>query len=356
MFEWWAKVSPREQRLAVLTAILVGISFGYLGYTQAMNRIGTMDATIESLEENLVYYTEQMELLDEVDRAYNVVAAEHSSEWTQEEIHDRLRREIARLSLLRVPPPGERVSLSGGGQRLVDIREMPQGSLSVSEAGYREYQITIRTQPTAIRNVTMFLERLHKSPQALRIATLEMTRPPNIQAVTARINVIRTVIDTEKAGPAPIVVDPEKNWILNSGFEDWRDQYSPTHWTLDGATASVNRETVTEGKWGALVTATEAGATFYQTVELIGGGTFDLEFAIKSNGPVQVRAYDESSETFVGDAVTIDSQSTVQRYRLRMKVPDSRGTPVAIQAPVFVINNAGGEIAVDNVTLNHAGV
>jgi len=355
MFKWWAKVSPREQRLAALTAILVGISFGYLGFTQAMDRIGTMDATIDSLEENLVYYTEQMELLDEVDRAYEVVAAEHSSEWTQEEIHDRLRREIARLSLQNMPPPGEKVSLSGGGRRLVDIREMPQGSLSVSEAGYREYQITIRTQPTSIENITKFLERLHRSPQALRIATLELTRPPNNRSVTARINVIRTVIDTEKAGPAPMAAEPEKNWILNSGFEDWHDQDTPNHWTLDRATAAIDMGTVTEGKRGVLVTAAEAGATFYQTVELSGGEELALEFALQSSEPVQVRAYDEGSGTYVGDAVTLEPASSVQQYRLRVKVPGPSGAPVAIRAPVFVINNAGGEIALDNVTLNHSG-
>lgn len=355
MFEWWRRVSPREQRLAALTGIMVGVSIGYLGYVQATERLATMDATIDGLEQDLVFYAAQMELLDEVDRAYKIVASEHSSEWTQEEIHDRLRREIARLSLENVPPPGAQVSLSAGGKHLVDIRQMPQGSLSGSGAGYREYQITIRTQPTSIQNVTKFLERLHKSPQALRIASLTLTRSPNNSAVTARINVIRSVIDTEKAGRAPAPFDPTKNWILNSSFEEWQDAHTPAEWTLENATAAADKDAAIDGQRGAVVTATHAGALFYQTVELTAGVEFEIAFALRSTGTVQVRAYDESTETFVGEPVTLNAEPNPQRYRVRMKVPGPRGTPVAIRVPVFVIESAGGEIAIDSVTLNEIG-
>lgn len=355
MFEWWARVSARERRLGVLAAILVGISLGYLAYVQATDRLATMDATIDGLEYDLEYYTEQMQVLEEVDRAYAAVASEHSSKWTQEEIHDRLRREIARLSLMDPPAPGAQVSLTGGGTRLVDIRQMPQGSLSSSDAGYREYQITIRTQPTAIQNVTAFLERLHKSPQALRIASLELTRPPANNTVTARINVIRTVIDTEMAGPARAASEPSKNWILNSGFEDWQNEQTPSTWVGERATFASDAGIALEGERGTRVTANEAGAMFYQTVELSAGRTYRLEFAIRTTGPVQVRAYDESSGAFVGDPVIVGAKPVVQRYRVRLKAPGPAGTPVAIRAPVFVIDNAGDQIALDEVVLNEIG-
>jgi len=355
MFEWWAKVSPREQRLTMLTVIMVVLALGYLGFMQALDRIAAMDAAIDALEQDLIFYSEQMELLDEVDSAYQAVATEHSSEWTQEEIHDRLRQEIARLSLMNVPPPGAQVSLSDGGQHLVDIRQMPQGSLSASDAGYREYQITIRTQPTSIENVTKFLERLHKSPQALRIASLDLTRPPAGNVVTARINVIRSVVDAEKAGSRRAASDPTKNWILNSGFEDWRNEQSPADWTIERATASVDKSVATEGQRGALVKAAADGAMMYQTVQLIAGRDFNLEFSLKSTSPVHVRAYDEAASAYVGDAVTLEPQAMLKRYRVRLRVPGPEGSPVTIRTPVFVIDDEGGEIALDNVTLNELG-
>ena len=80
MFEWWARVSPRERRLASLTGVLVAISAVYFGYIQVTDRLATMDATIHGLEQDLVYYTEQMALLDGVDRAYQAVAAEPQSD------------------------------------------------------------------------------------------------------------------------------------------------------------------------------------------------------------------------------------------------------------------------------------
>ncbi len=197
MFDHWANVSSRERRLATIGNFVVVLSIVYLGFLQAADRIATMNATMDALEQKLVFYSEQMGQLDEVDRAYSAIASEHSSEWTQEQIHDRLRREIARLSLVNAPSPVEGATLSGSGQRLVDIREMPQGHLSSSESGYREYRIDFRTEPTSIQNITKFIERLHESPQALRVASLDLTRSPNRNNVTARIHVIRSVIDTE---------------------------------------------------------------------------------------------------------------------------------------------------------------
>lgn len=355
MFKVWTKVSPREQRLAVLTGVLVTLAFAYFAYVHATDRLAAMDAEIEALEQDLIFYTEQMGLLDEVDRAYQGVASEHSSEWTQEEIHDRLRREIARLSLVNSPPPGAHVSLSGGGAHLVDIRQMPQGSLTASDSGYRQYQLTIQTQPTTIQNITTFLERLHKSPQALRIASLDLTRAPNLTAVTARINVIRSVIDTEKAGPSPAAPDPSKNWILNSGFEDWQDERIPDAWTLEGATAAADENAAVEGEKGVIVTAAEAGAMYYQTVELTAGEEFVLEFSMKSTGPVHVRAFDEASSTFVGGDVALTAGPTVQRYRVRLAVPGQSGAPVAIRLPVFVLDNAGTKLTLDQVKLNEVG-
>lgn len=355
MFKWWAQVSPRERRLAALTGILVGISLAYLVYIQAIDRLATMDAQIDGLEQELVFYTEQMQLLDEVNRAYADVASEHSSAWTQEEIHDRLRREIARLSLMNPPPPGSEVSLSGGGKRLVEIRQMPQGTLTDSQAGFREYQLTIRTQPTSVQNITQFLERLHKSPQALRITQLDLTRPPDGTAVTARINVIRTVINTERAGPARETADPSKNWILNSGFENWDNDRSPANWTVELGTAMADTETAVEGQRNAHIQAIEAGTRFYQAIEIPAGTAFELEFTLRSTGPVTVQAMDAGTGRAVGRAVQLEAQPTLTRYTMKLTAPGEPGTPVAIQAPVFVLDEAGVEIAVDDVVLHEVG-
>ncbi len=355
LFEWWGRVSPREQRLVIITGVMVAAAAGYFGYVQATDRIAAMDASIGGLEQDLVFYTEQMQLLDEVDRAYQAVATEHSSEWTQEEIHDRLRREVTRLSLVDPPPPNAAVSLSGMGQRLVEIRQMPQGSLTASESGYREYQITIRTQPTSIENITKFLERLHQSPQALRIASLELTRPPTGDLVTARITIIRSVIDTEAPVQSTVERAPTENWILNSGFEDWRDEQTPASWTLERATAAIGKEGVIEGERAALVTATEAGAALYQRVQLTAGTAYELTFTLKSEGPVRVSAYAESTSTYLDNAMAIDPQANAYQYRIRLTVPGVDGDPVNMRAPVFLMDNPGTKFTLDNVVLKELG-
>ncbi len=189
------RISRRERRLAILAGIFLGLSLAYALLVHALESLAAMDAEIERLEEDLVHYTAQMQRLDEVEEAFQGVAAEHSSEWTQEEIHDRLRREIIRLSLLNAPPPGTAVEVSTGGPRLVSILQMPLGTLTRSEHGYREYAITFQTRPSTIRNIAQFLARLHKSPQVLRVEALELTRAHYSTAVTARITVVRIVID-----------------------------------------------------------------------------------------------------------------------------------------------------------------
>ena len=93
----------------------------------------------------------------------------------------------------------------------------------------------------------------------------------------------------------------------------------------------------------------------YQKVQLTAGIEFELAFALRSTGPVQVRAYDESTAAFIGEAVTLTAQPMAQHYRIRVKIPGPAGTPVAIRAPVFVIDDAGSEIVLHSVTLNEVG-
>lgn len=357
MFKWWSRVSSREQRLLLLTVSVLTLALAYLVFLRASDRIAVLDAAIDGLEEDLVFYSEQVQLLSEVDAAYRDIATQHSSAWTQEEIHDRLRREIARLSMREIPPGDSEVPLAGGaGQRLVEIREMPMGTLIASDDGYREYQIEFRIQPTSIQNITTFLERLHRSPQALRIQTLTLTRQPNSPAVAARMHVIRSVVDTEDAGSMRAPDERKGNWILNSGFEDWGDGQAPVNWTTEGATVTAQTSGAPEGQRAVLLTAQSAGATIYQTLELPAAQRFELSFALKNTGAVDVLAGIDGEGVVDGEALTLPRQDTLHRYHVRMTTPGTPGTAVTLRVPLIVIQEAGTEVYLDDVKLvDHTG-
>ena len=194
----WQQLSEREQRLALITAVVVAIMISVTLYQRAVERLRQMDATIDRLEDELVSYAYQIAHRELVESRYASVAAQHSSAWTEAEIHDRLRQEIYRLAR-HMPPPlddsGIPVNMPNEHGNLVEIPALGQGNLVEGGEGYREYRINLRIPPAPLENIIHFLERLQESPQSLRIDLLELNRAHDGNLVTANLDIARIVAD-----------------------------------------------------------------------------------------------------------------------------------------------------------------
>ncbi len=187
-------LSPREKRMALLTALVLALVVAFTVGMRAMKRIRELDESIAVTQERLLAGLELQSRLEEVDKVYAEVAARHATRMSTAEILDSLRNEIIRLSLVNEVPEGAE-SASYTGARLVEFPTWPEGELDDRGGGYMEYRLRLRTKPTSIGNVARFLQRLEASSQLLRVDSLEVSRPnPEVTSVTASFTVTRPVI------------------------------------------------------------------------------------------------------------------------------------------------------------------
>ena len=94
----WDGLSKREQRLALAVAMLVALFSVVTTVRVAVQRITDLNSTIHNLQQDIVNYHGQIAKKKSVEAQYEKVAKQHSSKWTEAEIHDRLRGEIYRLA------------------------------------------------------------------------------------------------------------------------------------------------------------------------------------------------------------------------------------------------------------------
>jgi len=360
MLKRFANLSPSEKRLSIVVAVLFVVAIVMVIGIRCMDALQSLDETIASQELLLLDSSRYAALAVPVDEAYNAIAKQHSSEWTQEQIHDRLRTEIARLSLRQVPPEGTALpAVSNPGDLLVDIRSWPMGALDDSGEGYRTYQINFRTEPTSIQNIATFLERLQQSPQALRVEGLELTRQPLTTEVTAAFRVARTVIG-EGAAAQPIVAEetsdqPTGNLIENADFAEWDAQSSSAPgWNVSQATLSAEKDIVADGDTALGVHAQGANAELYQDHDLTAGKTYEIAFVAKASGAARLRIMDNmSGEPIEGDA-PLQTGETSYQYRYRFIAPGEKGVKVSMRLPLFVIEQPGAVLVLDNVHVQEA--
>lgn len=346
--------------MSVIVAVLFFVAIVMVIGFRCMDALQSLDETIASQELLLLDYSRYAALAGPVDEAYNAIAKQHSSEWTQEQIHDRLRTEIARLSLRRIPDEGTALpAVQNPGDLLVDIRAWPMGALDDSGEGYRTYQINFRTEPTSIQNIATFLERLQQSPQALRVEGLELTRQPLSTEVTAAFRVARTVIG-EGAAPQAVVAQetseaPKGNLIENADFAQWDVQSSSAPgWNVSQATLTLDKDIVAGGDNALAVHAQGANAELYQDRQLIGGATYEVTFVAKASGAVRLRILNSLSGEAIGGDVQLQQGDTGYQYRYRFTAPGEAGAKVSIRLPMFVIEQSGATLVLDNVSVQEA--
>jgi Tfp pilus assembly protein PilN len=358
----WKRLSPRERRLALVTGLAVLAIVLYVGITRSLAGIRELDDTIETLETDLWQLTQQAARLDEVEALHSEVAEAHSSEWTQAQIHDGLREEILRLSLVNVPAAGDTTALSG--PRLVDIPQFPAGTLNDRGDGYREYHLRLRTRPTTIPNVSRFLQRLHQSNQVLHIDQLEINRPdPNATEVTADIVVTRTIIGDESdmpteggetpaapSEPADEAVPSEANLARNPGFEEPVADGKVPEWEVVNADAAAQVRFVSEGVAALRVQGRDKSSSVFQAHELEPAATYVLQVDLMAEAPARLEVIDATADQPLPGGVRVAGDGTMSRYVIEFRVPEGDG-PVAMRVPAVEFDEEQGVVFLDNASL-----
>ncbi len=345
MIKYWKGLNKRERTIAAITGVVVVITVLFSAYNRAVDYLDRLDTTIENLETNLMQYTYQAARLEQVERDYSKVAGQHSSEWTQAEIHDRLRNEIHRLTFRDIPEEG---MVPASGAQLVNIPSYPAGVLDEQGEGYREYRLRISTRPTTISNIARFLERLQQSDQLLRIERLELTRRnPEAAAVEADLSISRVVIDTEEHDEVIVTSPIIANLIRNHSFEDWNaEEERFAEWSGEQVTFEACDEYVTQG---ARALRAVGNGMVYQLQELDPGRTYDLALDVHATGSARLVVYNDTSDQPFDGGLDIEPNDGVTRYMARFTVP--AGGVNAVRAPVIQLLEPGTCVTIDNVSL-----
>lgn len=348
------RLSPREQRLFIITALVVGASVLFMGVKKTQNYLSDLDTQIEDAERDYLALLHLNARKTSIEEHFRRIEAHHSSSWTLEEIHDRLGREIYRLA--KVKPPvvaGEVSPAPWQGSAVGDLIRIPSlsgGSLN-EEQGYREYHMTVRIPDTDLPRLLVFLQRLEESPQSLRIDRLEFGRAGADDSVNAAIEITRTIVDGNPSGEinsVPMVM------LQNGGMEEWLpNNGGPVAWQHEGCNLKKAFNLGwTEGAYALEATASQDRAMIWQEFEMAAGQTYQLTMDLTSTAEAKIQVVDKKTNEPYADTVTVRGNSTPMTYRLRFRVPGKFGDGVDIIAPRFILLETGAKLIVDEVRLD----
>ncbi len=346
MSSYWAGLSPREKLLFVLTGVAAVGGIALLISTQAVRRIDDLNARIDGLEQELINLTEQDRKTASVEKAFRDVATEHSSRWTEQEIHDRLREEIYRLALANPPPEGEKPAGEiAHSDYMVQIPTLREGVLHDSGEGYREYRISFRLSPAPPANLLTFLSRIQASRQSLRVDGLELSRDPAGTDVNASLEIVRTVVDS---GPEGASAPPELvSLVTNGGFEHGVGE----PWLTPGCKAESSGLFATEGEACLAVSAEGEIGQVFQQVTLQCGEFYRLEVDITARGDAKLSVvYPKDGAAFHGGQDVVPD-GTTNRIQVLFSPPGAAGESRAVLVPHLTLPAGGAQVFVDNVRL-----
>ncbi len=352
MRNFWRQLEPRERLLFIVTAgIVVAAAMGLVVMRMA-STLDSLDTRARQLEEQLTSLHEQEIRSEGIRKAYAEVQEQHSSVWTGEEIHDRLRREIDRLAL-RTPYPEGGSPPSGGAREedyLVFVPRMTQGALS-EEENYREYRITLRANPTTLDAIVTFLARLQQSNQALWIDRLNLMRSPEDTKIACEIVVNRAVLAGAQRSEALVGDEPLLDRLRNPSFEYWRlnEKRFPA-WEGDGVVMSDTDRWVTDGRRGLEASTIKNGAQIFQMVDVVAGREYELSVDVATTSPGRLTvASDAGGLVATGQELIPDGN--MYRYRLTFRVPGAGSETVRMRIPVIVSETSGGVVRMDSANL-----
>ncbi|MDP7638893.1 MAG: hypothetical protein QGG73_04145 [Candidatus Hydrogenedentes bacterium] len=357
MNKYWANLSERERSLALTTLGLTSLILAVLIGTRAVARIADLDDRIADLERSLYNLAEQDARGASIQQAFHEVAAEHSSKWTEQEIHRRLDLEILRLALKDPYPPGTEPPEGSMARqnRMVEIPTLREGTLNTEGDGYREYTLPIKVSPAEPEQLFRFIERLQSSRQFLRINSLELTRPFNRTAISANLEVTRTVVDSIPDDTEYVHAARVGNLVKNPSFEEEGGESGLLHWLVPGCTVERSLEHATEGKWSAKAITELGEGQLYQRVMLDGGTTYQIEADITALSTGELGVLDPDRGSAFAGAKRLPGDGKTYHYEVQFVAPGSPGSSAEVFAPHLTIANDGGGVFVDNIALMKVG-
>jgi len=335
MNAFWAKLSPRERNLAVATVSLLFVGMSLFMGVRAYGRVHWMGLTIDRLEHDLEKCMELDARGVSVERAFVVVAQEHSSAWSYSVIQNRLRTAIYDLA-----------KDDDGAGNLVEIPRLRQGSLKEFD-GYREYKLNIRIPETDIYSLILFLSRLQQSNQSLRIDFLEVNRAPSSVLANVRIDVTRTVVDGAPENDTVVYVSPEDLQVAS-----WDgDRLGAWKGTGCGLTLSKNVLGVFAADGGKCLaaSATQADATVAMTHDLTPGSRYELILDAACDKPAVLRVGDAANDALLEGATELQDDGRMHRYTVQFTLPTTATATTA--APYIILSEAGANVYLDNLDL-----
>lgn len=333
LVDGWSRRSVRERRLATAVAVLTASLLLLVIVKGAFRVLDNLDREIGRLSNEILNSTRQIALHEGVAARFTQVANQHSSDWSESEIRDRLRQEIYRLSNLDPPAldaQGIPLSTNNESGFLVEIPELGSGRLIEGGEGFREYQIEFSIRPVPLPALTGYLERLLESPQALRIDRIDLRRDPERTEFAANLVITRTVVDNP-GGAASIP-------LTTAG------------WSCKGCEVSVERGSDQDPV--LVLRGTGAGGTAFLERPL-SSGVFDvaLEMASTSEGQLGVVANGAALSCEGDTALKADGQ--FYRYHFQIALP-KRNDSLAVQLPHLTWAQPSAELRIRRVQVTPA--
>lgn len=349
----YGRMSRREQSLALAVAGLLGLFACATLVQGTYGYVKELDNAIDRLQEDIVNYKYSIAHRQEVDALYARVAKQHSSEWSEAEIHDRLRQEIYRLAQLNPPQLDEngipvRISTEGGA--LVDIPTLRQGVLMDSGGEFREYQLGFRVEQGNFEDVLAFIERLQNSPQSLRIDDLVISGSPTGLEVSARMNITRTVVSGEDEEVANTGSDAL--WSQNRDTSP----LTPEAWTASQCKLAANEEFAFHDEPALEAVANAPGSAAYFLRDVESGFSYDMYIEVSAFGACKLGIADTSGVAMFDTPYELPDDGKPYRYHLRFTVPGDIGGSQKLRTPALLFDTADSRAVVSRLIIKKAMV
>lgn len=333
----YEKMSPREQRLALIVGGLAFLFIVVLAVRTAIDSLGNLDAQINRAQTMILNTENQIRHRESIEEQYARVAAQHSSAWTAAEIHDRLRAEIYRLAQ-RQPPAlnadGVPEKMTNTTGELVSIPSLQQGNLTEGEQGYREYMLNFNVPPAPLKDMIDFIDRLQNSPQSLRVDVLELTRDPLGEDVSANITITRTIVAGVKEDKAAVVkvsapkaAGEKKAAGMKLNAAEWKTE-----------NCEVGAETGGSETTALVFTPKAAGATAY-VERAMPPGVYQVSLDLSADGPASITVAD-NGEPLKGAVEVSPNKNITCTFQCRTR---SDGRP-QLRIPLLKLAEAGSTV------------
>lgn len=345
------QLSLREQRLAIAVACLLALYISFRLVRAATGYIDQLDTKIDRLQADIVNFSYLITRKESVEEQYERVAAQHSSEWTQAEIHDRLRQEIYRLAE-RQPSAldvnGIPIGTGTASGKLVEIPAIGQGTLVETEGGFREYRLSFRIPSAELKDVVDFLDRLQMSPQALRIDGLDILRDATQSKVGTTVEISRIIAAGTKEGEDGAATGTAAKPLTVQ-------ELNATNWECEDCAAEMERDALTNQVAALYARSTQGNGNLFMPRALPAGAVYELQIDARAEGEVWLgmRSDKKSGEDAAAlEEIPVVGEGQANRYTVRFTVPGNAGSRTQVRVPHFNLAAPGAALWIDRFAMD----